>query len=36
VIENVDVYRYAESVQWLEMLDESGLFADDEDLEDGI
>jgi anti-sigma factor RsiW len=36
VIENVDVYRYAESVQWLETLDASGLFADDEELEDGI
>ena len=36
VIENVDVYRYAESVEWLETLDASGLFAEDEELEDGI
>jgi anti-sigma factor RsiW len=36
VIENVDVYHYAESVEWLEMLDESGLFADDEELDDAI
>jgi anti-sigma factor RsiW len=36
VIENVDVYRYAESVQWLQMLDESDLFADDEELDDAL
>jgi anti-sigma factor RsiW len=36
VIENVDVYQYAESTQWLEMLDESGLFGDDEELDDAI
>ena len=36
VIENVDVYRYAENVDWLEQLDNSGLFADDEELEDGF
>jgi anti-sigma factor RsiW len=36
VIENVDVYRYAESIEWLEMLDRSGLFADDEELKDAF
>lgn len=36
VIENVDVYQYAESTQWLEMLDESGLFGDEEELDDAL
>ena len=36
VIEKVDVYRYAESMEWLEMLDESGLFGDSEELDDAI
>jgi anti-sigma-K factor RskA len=36
VIENVDVYRYADSVEWLEMLNEAELFADDEELDDAL
>ena len=36
VIENVEVYQYAESTRWLEMLDESGLFGDAEELDDAI
>jgi anti-sigma factor RsiW len=31
VIENVDLYRYAESIEFLRMLEREGLFADGED-----
>jgi hypothetical protein len=31
VIENVDIYRYAENIEFLRMLEREGLFADGED-----
>lgn len=36
VITNVDIYRYTESVEWLELLDKSELFVDDEELNDAL
>ena len=33
VIENVDVYRYAENIEFLRMLEREGLFADGEELD---
>ena len=33
VIENVDLYRYAEDLEFLRLLDREGLFADGEELE---
>jgi hypothetical protein len=36
IIENIDVYQDADSVEWLEMLDKSRLFSDDEELDDAI
>jgi hypothetical protein len=36
VIENVDIYRYADSVEWLEMLDKAELFDDEEELDDEL
>jgi len=36
VIENVDIYRYVDSVEWLETLDKPELFGDEEDLDDAL
>jgi len=36
VIESIDEYRYAGDLQFLELLDDSGLFAEEEEIEDEL
>lgn len=36
VIESIDEYRYVGDMQFLEMLDESGLFAEEEEIQDEL